>query len=233
VITHSFKNANTFTNMDKFLKNSNSGSGSSISTPNKDSSMSLPNGLELVENIIGKEREKEIVNEILKHDWDTRLSRRTQHYGYIYNYKSRNLKIDSIENQAEPLPDWAIQLCQDFIDSGHIDQIPQQMIINEYKEQQGISAHVDSKVFGETIFSISLNAPCTMIFKKKQIVTKESSESSAKPSPTKQQVSIDLKPRSLLIMRGESRNDWTHEIPKLKIRSQTRYSCTFRYIKQK
>ncbi|KAF2069667.1 hypothetical protein CYY_009015 [Polysphondylium violaceum] len=199
--------------------------------PNK---KELIDGLQIVENIISKEREKELVQEILKHEWDTRLSRRTQHYGYIYNYKSRNLNVDSNENKAEPLPDWAISLCQDLIDIGYINEIPQQMIINEYKGQQGISAHVDSKVFGETIFSVSLNAPCNMIFKKKSTTTSRSKTSTAtttsKQEPP-QVVSFQVKPRTLLIMRGESRNDWTHEIPKLKITSDTRYSCTFRYLK--
>ncbi|KYQ88925.1 2-oxoglutarate (2OG) and Fe(II)-dependent oxygenase family protein [Tieghemostelium lacteum] len=178
-------------------------------------------GLTIIDKFITKEEHDKLLEAIKDQDWDTTLSRRTQHYGYRYNYKSRNLNE---KDKVEPLPEWSLKICQKLIDAGHISSLPDQLIVNEYKLGQGISAHIDSTTaFGDVIFSISLGAPCRMIFKRK-------SNSNIKKE-------FIVRPRTFMKMSGDSRYLYTHEIPKLSNASLTVYSerisLTFRYLLKK
>jgi len=109
-------------------------------------------------------------------------------------------------------------------DDGWITEVPDQAIINEYAPGQGITRHVDCvPCFGDTILSISLNSACVMTFTR--IV-----------EPI--EVPLLLRPRSLTIMRGESRYGWTHGIMARKtdnymgesITRGRRLSITFRRV---
>ncbi|RZL05487.1 MAG: DUF11 domain-containing protein, partial [Pedobacter sp.] len=101
---------------------------------------------------------------------------------------------------------------------------PDQVIINEYTPGQGISPHIDCEpCFGNTIISLSLGSACIMEFTHRK---------------HGQKVEILLRPRSLVVLSGESRSLWTHGIPVRKqdvfggckfIRS-TRVSLTFRKV---
>src|SRR5205085_1618764 len=102
---------------------------------------------------------------------------------------------------------------------------PDQIIVNEYKPGQGISAHFDNvHVFGDIIISITLGSQCTMVFRKYSIEEKEL-----------------LIPCSALIISGEYRLKWTHEIEQVKqdqhpetkeiLKRGTRTSITLRFIK--
>ena len=51
----------------------------------------IPQGLSLQPNVITAEKEHEIISWLDNQTWSTELSRRTQHYGYNYNYKSKDL----------------------------------------------------------------------------------------------------------------------------------------------
>lgn len=170
------------------------------------SNLSEKVGLTIIPDAIDQQYHDELIRAIDQHEWDMTLKRRTIHFGYLYNYKSRNL------TPAPPLPEWALALCQNLINKGLIRAIPQQLIINEYFTRQGISKHIDSKIFGNTIFSISLGAACTMIFKKDNVV-----------------LDIQILPRAFLKMEGECRSAWTHEIDGKSIRGR-RISLTFRYV---
>lgn len=73
------------------------------------------------------------------------------------------------------------------------------MIVNEYLPDQGISAHVDCEpCFGPAIASLSLGGPVQMAFRHRQ---------------AGEQISLTLEPLMLLILSGQARYDWTHEIP--------------------
>ncbi|KAM9974305.1 hypothetical protein ACTFIR_012826 [Dictyostelium discoideum] len=109
-------------------------------------------GLTIIENATDKEIHDKLWEEVNNEEWLTDISRRTQHYGYKYNYKSRSLNSGDI---APPFPQWASDLCCHLMKEGLIDDFPQQLIVNEYKYNQGISAHIDSKIFDNIIFSIS------------------------------------------------------------------------------
>lgn len=72
---------------------------------------------------------------------------------------------------------------------------PEQCIINEYTKNQGIAAHIDARTFGPIVVSISFLEPCNMILTKGD-----------------QRISLQLAPRSMLILSGEARTSWKHEI---------------------
>ena len=89
----------------------------------------------------------------------------------------------------------------------------QQLIINEYKYNQGITAHIDhTKYFGPIIACLSIGSEATVIFSK----------------DNKEEI-ITLNPGSLYIMTGESRYKWYHSIIK-NPNKINRYSLTFRTI---
>ena len=98
------------------------------------------------------------------------------------------------------------------------------MIANEYLPGQGISAHVDCvPCFSDRIASLSLLSPCEMVFRN---------------GKQGDRLSAILEPRSLLILSGAARYEWTHEIPARKSdevngerRPRTRrISLTFRTV---
>jgi alkylated DNA repair dioxygenase AlkB len=174
-------------------------------------------GLELRENYISIDDERNLIENIDKGHWSTTLKRRTQHFGFEYDYKKRNVHQ---LNQSQPLPNWCFSLTT-RLSQEIFHRVPEQLIINEYQPGQGISKHIDAPVFGEPIVSLSLGSHCVMIFTLKEC-----------------RFEILLPPRSLLILRSESRWNWTHEIPPRKsdkingriMKRTRRISLTFRLL---
>ena len=176
-------------------------------------------GLYIIYDAIGIEAERELISQIDSSTWNTSLSRRTQHYGYEYNYNSKKLK------PAPSMSGTILQLANHLTQNKYMNQIDQ-AIINEYKRDQHISSHTDANMFGPVIISVSLLEDCNFIF-----------------SNTKLNQNFQyLVPRySALILTGEARSQWKHEIPKLKTllygdkkvpKSETyrRVSVTFRSV---
>lgn len=156
-------------------------------------------GFELITDWIDEELEKSIVDQIdaVPSEWNTRLSRRCQHYGKEYVYTSKNAPNDASPLSTVP----GIYYLANFLyENRTFDQIPNQAIVNEYYRNQGIASHTDAKVFGPVVVSISLNADCVMKLK----------------HPTKYPKGVDLflPRRSILVMRDSARWEWKHEIPK-------------------
>ena len=93
-----------------------------------------------------------LIRRIDRQGWDsTILNRRIQEYGYKYDYFARQ-----ITNKLTPLPPCAITLCQMLLEKKVIQDMPNQLIINEYKHNQGFSKHVDSWDFDPVIFTFLL-----------------------------------------------------------------------------
>lgn len=168
-------------------------------------------GLTYIKNFITYENERSLIQIINKQPWNTDLKRFTQQYGYHYNYINRSIYQNE---QIKPLPDWIMPLLTQINDT---NQPINQAIINRYLPGEGISAHIDSAIFGSHIYSISLGSPCMFIYKKDD----ENHE-------------LYVLPRSLIIMSGPSRTSYTHEIIPRKIdnnyKRTTRYSITFRHV---
>lgn len=53
----------------------------------------IPSGLSLQEEVITIDKEHEIITWLDSREWSNKISRRTQHYGYEYNYGSKDIMI--------------------------------------------------------------------------------------------------------------------------------------------
>ena len=154
-------------------------------------------GLTYARNFLSPSEEKALVEEIDRSDWICDLSRRVQHYGWRYNYKAR--RVDS-SDYLGLLPRWAEFIADRLVSSALLPQRPDQLIVNEYVGDQGIHRHSDSESFADDIATVSLNDSWEMVFRKKPLASK----------CTVRQI---LERRSVAVMSGESRWEWTHEIP--------------------
>ena len=167
--------------------------------------------LEYLLDFISAAEERALIETIDRQPWLNDLKRRVQHYGYKYDYKARAVEPDSY---LGPLPDW--------LATQNLPFKPDQAIVNEYLPGQGISAHVDCvPCFAETIASLSLGSGAVMQFVKGQ-----------------EKRDLYLEPRSLIILSGPARYEWTHAIPArksdvldgFKIERGRRISLTFRKV---
>lgn len=156
------------------------------------------NGLKIFFDFINKEEEIALLNNIDKSNWLTDLKRRVQHYGYKYDYKARRIEQSFFIGE---IPTWMRFLSDRLQQQKIIDFVPDQAIINEYLEDQGIAAHIDCEpCFGDTIISISLGGQCVMNFQKEQTDIEQD------------KIPLLITPHTLIVMTGESRFNWYHGI---------------------
>jgi alkylated DNA repair dioxygenase AlkB len=156
----------------------------------------LPSGIIYLPNFITAETEDLLAQHLDLASWNNDLKRRVQHFGYRYDYKARRVTTDS---HLGPLPAWLKPVTRAFAAAGYTSKTPDQVIANEYLPGQGIRAHIDCEpCFGPVVASLSLLSHCEMVFR--------SIDGSAKAG-------IILEPRSLVVLSGDGRYQWTHEIP--------------------
>ncbi len=176
-------------------------------------------GLLYVADFLSESEEDHVVGVIDQSDWSSELQRRVQHYGWRYDYKAR--QIDS-SMRLGPLPEWAAHLAKRLVSNGLLSDVPDQVIVNEYVGNQGISRHVDNEPsFADGIAMISLLESWEMVFREKKTRGRK--------------VLQRLERRSAAIMTGDARYRWTHEIPKRKyepgrVKRGRRISLTFRKV---
>lgn len=176
-------------------------------------------GLLYVADFMSEDEENRVVEVIDQSDWSSELQRRVQHYGWRYDYKAR--QIDS-SMRLGPLPEWAARLARRLVTNGILPDVPDQVIVNEYVGNQGISRHVDSeRSFADGIAMISLLESWEMVFREKK--------------KRGRKVLQRLERRSAAIMTGDARYRWTHEIPKRRhepgrVKRGRRISLTFRKV---
>jgi len=155
----------------------------------------LPPGATLLEEFITPDREHSLIDAIDASPWRTDLRRRVQHYGWLYDYRARQVTADAY---LGPLPQWLSEEAARLLEGHWFAKLPDQTIVNEYEPGQGISAHVDcTPCFGPVIASLSLGSACEMMFRHPKY-----SEPGA----------LLLPPRSLLVLTGPARHTWTHAI---------------------
>lgn len=172
------------------------------------------NGLNYIKNFISEEEEEFLVKFIDSNLWDVSISRRTQHYGYLYSYKKK-----AMPEKTTPIPKEFDFLTKRLQDNFIISEIPDQIIINEYLPGQGISKHTDNIFyFKDNVLSLSLLSDIEMVF------SRGSSDKN-----------LILQNRSLLQLTEDARYKWTHEIIPRKydnfIERSRRISITFRKMK--
>ena len=181
----------------------------------------LPLGATYIPHFVSSAVEVSLVREINAAPWINDLKRRVQHYGYRYDYRARTVTQDAY---LGPIPDWLNVIGSRLKDAGWFERIPDQAIVNEYKPGQGIASHVDCvPCFSGTIASLSLLSSCAMRFEERS---------------SGEQLTQMLEPRSLLVLQGSARFDWTHGIPARKsdvvegqrVPRGLRLSLTFRNV---
>lgn len=164
------------------------------------------NGFRLLKNIITEEEEQMLLEHIHSGEWLDLYARRVQHFGLLYSYRTRGLKrLYDEDDPSKGIPKWITPPC---ILS---EMKPEQIIVNEYKDGQGISKHIDAPCFGPKIMSLSLASDTVMTF-----------------TGGMSDIDIILPRRSLLILEGPYRYRISHEIKSHK--GDTRYSITYRTL---
>lgn len=203
------------------IKNTSPISNPIVECSNSPSVIAKISGLKYVPEFISKEEEKELLQAINGESWLTDIKRRVQHYGWKYDYKARSIDYSMFLGE---LPVWTKSLANKLFEFGHLERVPDQLIINEYQPGQGIANHVDCEpCFGNTIISLSLGSACVMDF----INVK-----------AKEKIEVILEPRSLVVISDEARYRWTHGIASrkidyfnsVKVGRKLRISMTFRSV---
>jgi len=175
-------------------------------------------GLVYVPNFLTEAQESELVALIDKGEWSNVLKRRVQQFGWRYDYKSREIDASM---RLGPLPEWATALAKRLKEEGHLPHFADQVIVNEYIRNQGISRHIDCfPCFEDGIAMISLLESWEMIFR---------------DTGGRAQIAQLLANRSVAVMSGDARYKWSHEIPMRLtepggLRRQRRLSVTFRKV---
>ncbi|VVA99438.1 unnamed protein product [Arabis nemorensis] len=151
------------------------------------------NGLWLCRNFLSIAQQSDLLSAILDEGWF----------------------VEECNNQAMrfgDLPSWAMELSHlihETVESVDLSVLPadllwrdplfDQLIVNLYQPGEGISAHVDLLRFEDGIAIVSLESPCVMRF-------------SPVEADEDQDVDVLLSPGSLILMSGEARYRWKHEI---------------------
>jgi alkylated DNA repair dioxygenase AlkB len=170
-------------------------------------------GLTYIPNYISAAHEESLIKLIDAKEWNLQLKRRTQHYGYKYDYKARVINAASY---LGAMPDWLEELCEGL--KNIFPKKPDQVIVNEYLPGEGIASHIDCLTcFSETVCSLSLASGCMMDLKNGAM-----------------KKSIYLEAKSLLILSHQARYQWHHAIAPRKsdngIKRKLRISLTFRKV---
>ena len=159
---------------------------------------SIP-GLVYIPNYFNDAKQRVLINEIDRREWDTTLKRRTQHYGYRYDYTKRTINR---QDYLGPFPDFINTINFNLQKDGLTDQSFSQAIVNEYQSGQGIAPHIDAQdCFAERIISLSLGCTVPMVFKPNYA------------HPTINTMTVWLEPGSLLMLSSDARYRWSHSIP--------------------
>lgn len=201
-------------------------------------------GLRIIRDIISIEEEASILALLNGNgcQWRTDLSRRTMHFGGTYCLYARPVKGQKAEPpqmlDAPPLPSTLDWLVDRFVAYGIYEEIdnkrPEYVIVNEYLDKMGISAHTENFSFHSPVVGLSLGSADRIRFHEMAAAFGGSVRSgkAAKAPRTGKFVDVELSSRSLCVMSGDSRWKWQHEIRPIKRPAGfKRTSLTFRVKK--
>ncbi len=195
-------------------------------SPSKPSEIGVP-GIDYREAFLNPDECDEIVRKIDDQPWSNDLSRRVQHYGWRYDYASKTVAEDT---RLGPLPDWLSSLAERLHQEGFFEEVPDQVIVNEYQPGQGIAPHIDRETFGPTVATISLCERWPMEFTP---IDRQTGNNGKRE--------LFLGVGSLLVLKDDARDKWLHGIAKRKsdrpepqkkerYPRQRRISVTFRTV---
>ena len=167
----------------------------------------LPVGAFYCPDFLALARARDLLNWIDHQDWDGRLSRRTQHYGAVYDYTRRKTTSAKAIASLPPILAQTARAVQAKTAQYGTPLTATMVLVNDYQPGQGIAPHIDATPnFGPVLATLSLGAPVLMDFQ-------PSAQGGAKgQKPT----TLWLMPGSLLVLSGAARYDWLHGIAKRK-----------------
>ncbi|KAF5618608.1 Alkylated DNA repair alkB like 8 [Fusarium sp. NRRL 52700] len=151
-------------------------------------------------------------------EWPTRAGRLSLHYGYTFSYKTFGIDEGT---PFKPFPEWLAPLLPTTE-----GRPPDQVCLQQYAPGTGIPPHVDTHGPFDQLYSLSLGSPLFMQFANKE---------------TGEKIEVDLLPRSMMQMSGDSRLHWTHGIKSRKTDTlpdgtvrlrQIRWSLTYRWLRE-
>lgn len=176
-----------------------------------------PQGIFWEDDFITPEHEQRLISIFLNDlEWADRPGRLSLHYGYTFDYKTFSIDPDIPYKQ---FPEWL----QPLIPTTET-RPPDQVCLQYYPPGAGIPPHVDAHGPYDQLYALSLGGPAVMQFRRGE-----------------ERVDIDLTPRSMMQMTGDSRLHWTHGIKKRKNdtladgtqRPRTnRWSITYRWLRE-
>ena len=176
-------------------------------------------GLGHYPDYIGEAEAAACIDFIDRQPWSCELLRRRQWYGWAYD---DSLYGGADEYRPQPMPDCLAGLAKRLHGDGYFAGVPDRVLVNEYFPGQGIGAHKDrDSEHIAAVAILSLGSAIMMDFTRFGHATR----------------SYYLRPRSLVIMRGEARTRWMHGIVGRKtdrvgglvVPRGRRLSLTFRY----
>jgi alkylated DNA repair dioxygenase AlkB len=134
-------------------------------------------------------------------------NRLTASYGWGYDFQAHRPVA------ADPIPEWLLPLRHRMAKFAHLDpnSLIQALLIR-YDPGAGIGWHRDRPIY-EHILGLSLGAPATMRFRRRQSDGKF------------RRATLPLEPRAAYRLSGEARHQWEHSIAEM---DAARWSITFR-----
>ena len=182
----------------------------------------VPDGFIYRENFISEAEAQELVREIQQLQlrpfqyYQFTGKRRTVSFGWQYEFGKSEI------TKAPDIPAFLLAVRTRAATLYNLD--PNSLIqtsIVEYSTGAPIGWHRDIPHFG-VVVGVSLGAACRMRFRKY-------SRARAKNSNRAEILSIELRPHSIYLMSGASREIWQHSIPPLK---ELRYSIMMRTLRE-
>lgn len=180
-------------------------------------------GLRVIDDFVTHQEEIELLGFLDEQPWRTDLLRRVIHYGGTYCLMpprtataEERKAIEKTIIEADTIPSCFDFLIQRMIRDGIYEEFntPTYCIVNEYRNDQGISAHVENFKFISPVCGLTLGDGDWIRFHELTAPDDGSVRSgkAAKASKTGRRVDVWLPSRSLLVMSGEAREKWQHEI---------------------
>jgi len=178
-----------------------------------------PSGIEYYRDFINDKEELELMSVIdgPSSAWTRHIRRAQQFFGLVFYQTSQSVPelqptgddppVAQLGRSLDDLPFWLLPRVHgvSFFDDGRqINQVQ----ANEYLEDSGIGSHVEDPAAGSAFATLSLLEPVQLTFQqaldgKPVHIDKRNPQDNVK---------VLLEPRSLLVIKGESRYNFTHSI---------------------
>ena len=172
-------------------------------------------GFKYINNFLSQENILKLKDIINSNEWNESLDISRQFYGYEYSVKNLINNRHDILTETSKIPKFFLKFFLKFKKFENTFDEIDQIMINKYKENYNLYAHVDNiMLYNNIIYIYTLKGNCVLRFRNfKNAIIKD----------------INIEQNSLYIMKNKSRYDFTHEI----IESpKERISIVFRSLKK-